>query len=137
MKAYRLMERIHFLEKNPKWRDMGDSHDMLRSIINHLQRILNTFQGSAQIAEDLGIPDITHFLRTIPDSVQSLENSIKRTIQNYEPRLKHVKVRYNQMINSDLCLSFQITGQIDHNFKRYDVNLESLIGTDGKIRIQE
>jgi type VI secretion system protein len=137
MKAYRLMERIHFIENNPKWRDMAHLDDRLHSIINHLQRILNTFQGSAQIAEDLGIPDITHFLRTIPDSVQSLENSIKDTIQKYEPRLKNVRVRYNQLITSDLCLSFQITGQIDHNFKPYDVNLESLIGTDGKIRIQE
>jgi len=137
MKAYRLMERIHFLEKNPEWRDMGHSHDLLRSIINHLQKILNTSQGSAQIAEDLGIPDITHFLRTIPDSVRNLENSIKVTILKYEPRLKNVNVLYNQLITSDLCLSFQIFGQIDHNFKRYNVNLESLIGTDGKIRIQE
>ena len=67
---------------------------MIRSIQDHLQRILNTRQGNALIAEDFGVPDFTNIMGSFPDSQRSMERQVRQTIQKYEPRLKGIRVGF-------------------------------------------
>jgi predicted component of type VI protein secretion system len=49
MREERLIERIRSWNKAPDRRDGSDPKRMVGSIIRHLERILNTRRGSAQI----------------------------------------------------------------------------------------
>ena len=65
----RLLERIQSWEKEPKRRSRGEPRRQIDSIVAHLQRILNTRQGNVPIADGYGVPDLTDFMLSYPESV--------------------------------------------------------------------
>jgi len=93
---------------------------MIDSIVRHLERILNTRQGSVQIADDYGIPDFTDTSSGFSDTVRDLERTIRNTIQKYEPRLKSVRVKVVPQEETTLTVSFQIVGRYGFRRKIYD-----------------
>ena len=88
MREHRLLNRIRLINRNPSRRVTEDPKEMIRSIQDHLQRILNTRQGSAPIAEDFGVPDFTNFMSDFPrDRAQFTTNHSKvRTAPGRRPR---------------------------------------------------
>jgi type VI secretion system protein len=70
-----------------------DPNEVVASIMHHLQKILNTRQGSAPIDDDYGMPDFTDLAMTFsPESVKRLARSIKYVINKYETRMRDVVV---------------------------------------------
>ncbi len=94
MREQRLLERIQLWEKEPDRRSREDSGRTIDSVMAHLQRILNTRQGSVQIAEDFGLPDFTDLIDNYPESIRDLERSIRKMIQRFEPRLSAIQVKF-------------------------------------------
>ena len=88
MKEDRLLERILNWKNEPLRRNRGDVRREIDSILAHLTRILNTRQGSVPISGIYGIPDLTDFMTSYPESVTEIERSIRCTIEEYEPRLR-------------------------------------------------
>lgn len=76
----------------------GSGHSIggppLRAIRAHLQALLNCTQGDCLAAPDYGLPDLTDLLRDVPDSLPSLRQVLRQSVQRYEPRLVHVQVRF-------------------------------------------
>ncbi len=133
----RLIERIRNWEKSNVRRTRTDPKKVLDSVLSHLQRILNTRQGSPQISDEYGIPDFTGFMHSYPESLRDLERSIRRTIRMFEPRLQAVRVNFIQPDESDvLSLRFQIMGRLAAENDRMAVMFESQMDSDGKIRIR-
>ena len=132
----RLTERLRFSNRGLYRREVQDPKRMVDSVIRHLERILNTRRGSAQIADDFGIPDFTDFKSSYPDSHRELERAIRHTIQKYEPRLKAVRVRF--MVSEDelLSVSFQIVARLILDDQKELVVLDSVLDADGKIQIR-
>lgn len=102
----------------------------------HLQRVLNTRQGNVPIADDYGVPDFTSFLEQYPDSLRSFEQSVRETIEKYEPRLKAVRVRFTPDEQDPQSIRFQILGKLAADDQSDPVHFESTVGPDGKIRIR-
>lgn len=71
-------------------RDVDES----QSIVEHLQVLLNTREGSSATNADFGLPDLTDIVHMLPDGVQAIQNAIRDVILKYEPRLSKVKVRF-------------------------------------------
>lgn len=71
-------------------RDIDES----QSIVEHLQVLLNTREGSSATNADFGLPDLTDIVHMLPDGVQAIQNAIRDVILKYEPRLSKVKVRF-------------------------------------------
>jgi type VI secretion system protein len=95
MRDERLLERIYLLEKDPDRREGHDTTRQINSILNHLQRVLNTKQGSVLIADDYGIPDFTNLPGAFSTgSTHEVERIIKNVIEKYEPRLTKVRARF-------------------------------------------
>jgi type VI secretion system protein len=109
---------------------------MVGSIIRHLERILNTRRGSAQIGEDYGIPDVTDLRSGLPESLRDLERMIRNTIQKYEPRLKAVRVRFISQDEDMLAVSFQIVARLILEEEKDPVVFESFMDSDGKVTIR-
>lgn len=136
LREYRLLDRLRLIKKRPSRRFTEDPKEMIRSIQDHLQRILNTRQGSAPIAEDFGVPDFTDFASAFPNSQRDLERSLRRTIQKYEPRLQGVRVQFFPKEDDPLTLSFQITARLVLPEHKEPVAFESLVDTGGHIRVK-
>lgn len=134
MREERLLERIRRWEKEPFVREKEDPKRMVHSVVNHLQRILNTRQGSVEIAADYGIPDFTHFMDARIESTTHLENAIAEVIRKYEPRLRNVRVNFSSLDEERLQLSFRISGHLFTGTEQ--VVLETLVGPDGKVQVR-
>jgi len=135
MHEQRLSERIRVQEQQPGRRGGRDRKLCVDSIIDHLQRILNTRQGNVLIADDYGVPDFLDFLQTYPDSVREIEESIRTAIDRYEPRLSAASVTFIPREDDDLTLRFQIIALLAMEGDR-QVLLETVVDTDGRVRVR-
>ncbi len=131
----RLLERIRNIEKTPEARIERNLTRMVNSIINHLQRLLNTHHGSTLIANDYGIPDIinTHG-ESMTEMTQRLERTLQEVIMKYEPRLMSVKVKLISEKEDVLALRFKLEAVLVTD-KSIPVVLETVVSTEGKIDV--
>ena len=136
MREHRLLDRIRLNAKRPHRRATEDPKQMIRSVQEHLQRILNTRQGNVIIAEDFGIPDFTNFISAFPDAQRTLERNLRQTIQKYEPRLKGVRVTFIEDSDDKLTLSFQIQARLVLQGHKDSVLFESVVDSGGQVRVK-
>ena len=138
MREQRLLERIAYLEQHPARRGASDPALITESIMQHLQRILNTKQGSAEIADDYGLPDLTTFKGSFStQSLQELEGSIREVIQKYEPRLDMVKVTCEPKGEDILSLYFKVQAKLSRERGGLPVMFETVMSSDGKMSVRE
>lgn len=137
MREHRLLDRIRLTHQNPHRRVTRDPNQMIRSIQQHLQRILNTRMGSVPIADDYGVPDFTNFMSTFPDSQRGIERSLRRTIQTYEPRLQQVRVTFLPREEDPLSINLHIAARLVFEDHEAPVSFESMVDADGRIRMQD
>ncbi len=135
MREERLLERVRSWEREPLRRGGDDQRRCLDSVLDHLQRILNTRQGNVPIADDYGVPDFLDFLQTYPESVRKIEWSIRTAIDRYEPRLSGARVTFIPQENDALTLRFQVVGRLAADGGQ-QVFFETLLDTEGKIGIR-
>ena len=88
------------------------------------------------IAEDYGVPDFTDLLHSYPESIREVERSIRQIIQKYEPRLKAVRVSFIPQDEDIFSVGFQIVARLATEDEKIPVFFESLMGTDGRIKVQ-
>ena len=131
----RLLERIANIDK--KSTSIKSDHIPLkvRSIIQHLQSLLNTRQGCTLIAEDYGIPDYTDLAWDDRDNaVRRMEQSIKHAIITYEKRLQNVKVFIDPDDKNYYKIKLVLEAVLAED-KNTPVTLETIISPDGQISI--
>ena len=136
MREERLTERIRSWNRAPDRRGGPDPKRMVASIVRHLERILNTRWGSAQTADDYGIPDFTDLRSGLPDAIRDLERAIRNTIQKYEPRLEAVRVKFIPQEKTMLAVSFQIVARLILEGEKNPVVFESTMDPDGRVTIR-
>ncbi len=136
MREHRLLDRIRRMDKNPNRRVTEDPRQMIHSIQDHLQRILNTRQGSTLIAEDFGVPDFTNFMSAFPESQRGIERSLRQTIQKYEPRLQGVRVGFLPREEDPMTITFQITARLALKGHKEPVSFESQVDSGGHVRVK-
>ncbi|VBB46655.1 Type VI secretion system needle hub protein TssE [uncultured Desulfatiglans sp.] len=136
MREDRLLERIRTWKASPLARAREDPMRVVESVLGHLQRILNTRQGSVPIAEDYGLPDLTDINADYPDSLTRFERAIRLTIQKYEPRLKVIRVRFVPDEEDLLSLRFQIVGKLAAEDLKDTVYFESVVESDGRVSVK-
>lgn len=107
--------------------------DIVESIGEHLRAILNARQGSAPAANDFGVIDFVEIVHDLPGSVSKVQDSIRDTIQRYEPRLRNVTVRF--VPSSDaLRLSFEVTARLAED-KRRTVRFSTSLEAGGRFDV--
>lgn len=136
MREERLIERIRAWEKDPDMRDREDPRKVIDSVLSHLKKILNTRQGSVQIASDYGVPDFIDLMSSYSDALRDIERSLKHTIQKYEPRLTMVKVKFEPQDDESLTLRFKIVARMLTREEKIPVLFESYVSSDGKVNIR-
>ncbi|MFP4392427.1 MAG: type VI secretion system baseplate subunit TssE [Desulfohalobiaceae bacterium] len=133
----RLFERIINREQPAEQPGYSSLKILENSIANHLRLMLNTRQGSVQIADDFGIPDFTDLLSELnPHTIEDIQNSVRQIILKYEPRLEDVQVIHEEK-KQDLRsgLVFRLESKVRFKEDEVPVVFETILEPDGKISI--
>ncbi len=110
---------------------------VVKSVIEHLGKMLNTRRGNAPVALDYGIPDMADLLHSFPDAIRSMEQAIRTTIEKYEPRLSSVRVRYSGSEDSAFNLHFDITATLSPGPSSRPVSFRTRVGSNGEVSVRE
>lgn len=106
------------------------------SIVEHLQKVLNSKQGTTLMDKSFGMPDFTDIAPLFPASVKEIEATISEIIEKYEPRLMGVHVEFLMQDEQNLALCFNIKAVMRQGAEHTPVQLESAIDTNGKTVIK-
>ncbi|HEX7510419.1 MAG TPA: type VI secretion system baseplate subunit TssE [Chitinivibrionales bacterium] len=101
----------HFLDQTPIT-GIAPAGRRIVSIMDHLNRLFNTREGSLPHLKDYGLPDISDIYRKMPHGIEELQKAIKRTIERYEPRLHKIKVVPKDTDPKEFRLVFILTGEL-------------------------
>jgi len=97
-----------------------DQHTL--SVLDNLQRILNSRAGALAHLPDYGLPDMGQILQGLPGSAHQLMGIMQETLIKYEPRLAtvniellehtlpgHLEYRLDALLNSGRQITFGTT----------------------------
>jgi len=65
---------------------------LIESVQTHLVRLLNSRQGMAEAQPDYGLPSLVDITVGSGNYVQLVQDTIRQTIEKFEPRLRRVRV---------------------------------------------
>jgi type VI secretion system protein len=71
---------------------VAEADQLTLSVLDNLQRILNSRAGTLSHLPDYGLPDMGMILQGLPATAHRLMNTMAETLLKYEPRLAAVSV---------------------------------------------
>ncbi|WP_435952678.1 type VI secretion system baseplate subunit TssE [Dryocola sp. BD626] len=70
----------------------SEENQVILSVLDNMQRVLNARQGSLSHLPDYGLPDMSKILQGMPGTAHQLLTTLSETLLKYEPRLKSIQV---------------------------------------------
>ncbi len=132
-----LLDRIREAERQGNLPQGDDIRLLMRSVLNNLQRILNTRRGNVETLPEFGIPDFTEIVHTMPESIIQFQQAIRQTIRRYEPRLEHVRVKYMPVEDDPLAIHFELMAHLPVGRKRHPVTIHTEVTSEGMVKVKE
>ena len=71
---------------------VSEQNQVILSVLDNMQRILNTRAGTLAHLPDYGLPDMTKILQGMPGTAHELMEKLSLVLLKYEPRLKRISV---------------------------------------------
>lgn len=87
------------------------SVDQTVSIAANVAELLNARQGLAETAPTFGVVDFNDVVHAMPDGLRALQQSIRATLLEHEPRLQSVTVR-QVPADDPLSIRFEVVGRL-------------------------
>ncbi|RRW70228.1 type VI secretion system baseplate subunit TssE [Pantoea dispersa] len=82
---------------------VSEENQVILSVLDNMQRILNCRAGTLAHLPDYGLPDMTTILQGLPGTAHKLMATLSAVLLKYEPRLKSIEVvLLNQEIPGEL-----------------------------------
>ncbi len=131
-----LLERIDAADGAAARGGQTDPYAMSRSVLAHVQKMLNVRQGNVAALPDFGLPDINDLAHRHGNPVPELKKAIKQCIETYEPRLSKVRVRFAPDPASPLDLRFEVAGQVNAEGGSSPVVFETTVSGGGLVRVR-
>jgi type VI secretion system protein len=133
----RLFERLAEPDPTESRRRDPDIRALTESVIVHLNRLMNSRHGCTPIQADYGIPDLNEFVFSFPDSLGAMRKAVQKAIEQYEPRLKAVRIKYIEEPDRPLDIHFEITARMVVEGKTIPVTYNTSLGSAAGIKIVE
>lgn len=131
-----LLERIDAGDGAAQRGDASDPYALSRSVLAHVQKMLNVRQGNVAALPDFGLPDINDLAHRHGNPVPELKKAIKQCIERFEPRLTKVRVRYAPDPAAPLDLRFEVAGQVSAGGASNPVVFETTVNGAGHVRVR-
>ncbi|WP_392433412.1 type VI secretion system baseplate subunit TssE [Yersinia sp. HM-2024] len=71
---------------------VSEEEQVILSVLDNIQRILNSRADAISHLPDFGLPDMTKILQGMPGTAHQLIDTLSATLLKYEPRLKRLNV---------------------------------------------
>lgn len=71
---------------------VSEENQVILSVLDNMQRILNCRAGTLAHLPDYGLPDMTKILQGMPGTAHQLKSALGSVLLKYEPRLKSINV---------------------------------------------
>ncbi len=71
---------------------VSEQNQVILSVLDNMQRILNCRTGTLAHLPDYGLPDLTKILQGMPGTAHQLLQIFSEVLLKYEPRLKSINV---------------------------------------------
>ena len=71
---------------------VSEENQVVLSVLDNMQRILNCRAGTLSHLPDYGLPDMSKILQGMPGTAHSLLTTLSATLLKYEPRLQRIAV---------------------------------------------
>lgn len=71
---------------------VSEQDQVILSVLDNMQRILNCRAGTLAHLPDYGLPDMTKILQGMPGTAHELMGTLSSVLLKYEPRLKKIEV---------------------------------------------
>ena len=82
------------------------------SVVEHIQRLLESRKGMLVHMPDFGMPDIGDLFRRLPGSATEIQTEMEALIRKYEPRMENVRVHFEEFDAAKARVRFRITGSL-------------------------
>ena len=112
----RLLKRIR------NWEEVGivsasdvDVNEMMESLRDDLEKLLNTRRGTVLVDHDYGLPDFTYLMNgyAAPD-VDEIQRDLLHQLTQYETRLDSISLTYHQPTNRSTSVMFGLNARFQH-----------------------
>ncbi len=128
-----LLERIQALEEKTVSTGKTPVEIEKRSIVVHLNKLLNTDRGSSRIDPDLGMPNMSDFSAdAVNVMMEKMTTSIVTLVSRFEKRLSKVKVKMESDKSSALSIYFTLEGTLSRH-GNVPVLFKALVKPGGRI----
>ena len=134
MPGHTLLTRIRRPEYAKARQQISES-EIRDSVLAHLRQMCSTRLGSVLTRPDFGVMDVADLIHAFPDAGSIMARSIRHTIQNYEPRLTNVRVRFEPLDPNELMLRFEVTAQILVDGNKSPISFETSIDANRRISV--
>lgn len=92
--------------------DLPDQQHRIRSVIDNLNRLFNSRQGTIGHLPDYGLPNLSEIYRDAPETIDVFRAAIRETVEKYEPRMRRVRVTHQPSGPHAGRLVFLLTGEL-------------------------
>ncbi|TGB70612.1 type VI secretion system baseplate subunit TssE [Escherichia sp. E4930] len=83
---------------------VSEQNQIILSVLDNMQRILNSRAGTLAHLPDYGLPDMTKILQGMPGTAHEMMGTLSTVLLKYEPRLKKITVvLLEQAVPGELC----------------------------------
>lgn len=111
-----ILEKItlNFLGDIP-YESINNKERYILSIMNNIQRILNTRRGSMKNVPDYGLPDLSIIYKHLPSSLDLLQKHIIYTLLKYEPRLRSIRIQNKRDTSTQFIIIYELFCDINNH----------------------
>jgi type VI secretion system protein len=82
------MKRFWQFYRRPRSASGQRENQVILSVLDNMQRVLNCRAGTLAHLPDYGLPDMTKILQGMPGTAHELMGTLSAVLLKYEPRLK-------------------------------------------------
>ena len=79
---------------------VSEQNQVILSVLDNMQRILNCRAGTLAHLPDYGLPDMTKILQGMPGTAHQLITTLSAILLKYEPRLNRINVVMQEQIQA-------------------------------------
>ncbi len=130
-----LLQRIRHPELAQPRRAVSD-REIRESILSNLTYMCGTRLGTMLTCPDYGIADVSEMVHAFPDAISLMAQTLRHTIQTYEPRLQNVQVIHVPSETGDLTLRFEVRARVAVEGSRAAVKFETTLDPSRRLSIR-
>jgi type VI secretion system protein len=138
-REFTLLERIARREERGRTRSEASATEnlegLMESVRTNLARLLNSRQGMSEAQQDYGLPSLTDVTVGSGDYVRMLQESIRQTVEKYEPRLRRIRITLQEQESSAEHLVFRVDAVLVGRSGEHRVWYETAVNAAGQFDV--